>query len=754
MQDSTLQKRPAALTVHRVCRALSLLVWEGTAPSNLRRLQVLVDGTRVKPPFTHLSLPIESGGRRCVLAVGSAVAGSFLPTIEIAEADGRILASSRNQPNLAHHEFDALGLVTGLSAAERARLARFLLEVCSFLFRISTDPTFVANARILLLEIAAGSGRLVARCALPGNHLLCEALVPAAIGERLSAVLVGAEAVERVAAAPRLLASASKRPDLAGLGIVVERRSQAQSTLIVIFGDNGLVCRRLADSPRVLPNAHEYFARVGESGASLRHYLLDCLAKHDPASGRGASLLRELRLLSREVRKSGDGHGAVLSAAAELIVGCENGLFVSGRLTDPHRLVEALLVERDGIAQAVPTEALTTFRVADGGGCSGPTGFAFFAHQRDGCSPIAPARVLLGLRSGARIEVGEGPTLLHPEQACEAILASVPCKEAQNEALLALLEKPILALFAERLAKPIRLDAHDLGEVPAHPLTSIVIPFNADPDLLRSRASLFALDPAMAEVEVVYVVESTEQCQIAMRLLADFQAAYGTPCRVIAPDRPLPMGALLNIGARSAQGQFITLLGATVLPESVGWLDTLVSFLAGSSQRGIVGGKPLYEDQSLVAAGWAVGTDDLGRWALTPQLGGFPRDFPSACVPRRAAALSADCLVIRRTLLEQAEGLEQGYFLADTAGADLCLRVRALGRDVCWFPTTAVFRIERRTSAEADGHSLLRAELDRRTLERRWRDSFEREPGMRGNAIAKPNRDEAGAVATPLRRAA
>ena len=151
-------------------------------------------------------------------------------------------------------------------------------------------------------------------------------------------------------------------------------------------------------------------------------------------------------------------------------------------------------------------------------------------------------------------------------------------------------EAALRGLLREWLAASPRMDVVDLGPPPAHPSASVVVPFLADTDLVRCRTGLFALDPAMADVEVIYVAESAAQYRLAKRMLGDLRSAYGLPSRVIVPDRALPKAALLNFALRSARGRFIALLGPDVVPESPGWLTPLVSFLKGQPRRGIVAG--------------------------------------------------------------------------------------------------------------------------------------------------------------------
>ena len=106
-------------------------------------------------------------------------------------------------------------------------------------------------------------------------------------------------------------------------------------------------------------------------------------------------------------------------------------------------------------------------------------------------------------------------------------------------------EAAVRGHMREWLAPAARFNVIDLGAPPAHPSASVVVPFDGVSDLVRCRMGMFALDAAMADIEVIYVTESAAQYRLAERLLGDLRSAYGLPLRLIVPDRELPKGALL-----------------------------------------------------------------------------------------------------------------------------------------------------------------------------------------------------------------
>ncbi len=726
MQNTTERLRPAPVAVHALGRGFLLIGWTGSALMAAGRLKVVIDGTSIRPPFSRISLPLTGSSHRNLLAV-RCVAPSRPVLTEIFQTDGNCIARGEAYPPTRGHPCDAHALLSGMNAGEQARLARFLLEVCCPLFKLSGDPTFLASVRELLSEISAGDGLLAPRCTLTSETLFCEGVMPEAIGERLSAVLISAEAISRLAIVPTPLPAPQTQPTgRSGLGMVVPTSVSRRGTTLVVFGEHGLISRTLGPVHRRLPSAHTWIARFGDQKPHHRRYLLDALARGFRDTPAAAALLRELRALSADAVHPASAHPAPAHSAAtpsgavrisaQLIVGCRSGLYISGSLADPHRLAYHIEVERQGVVRSVATNHLARFSAGASDGER--SGFAVFVDENDATAAQAPVRLSLVMGSGNRIEFGEGPALLTPREACEAVLASLP-PDGPDATVLSCVEPAVRSLLDELLEEPTDLDLADVGLLPNRPLVSVVMPFTGEPDLLRCRASLLAGDPEIARAELVYLVDCPTDRKLAERQAAETWAAFGLAARLVAfGHQPLP-GAMLNAAIAACRGEFVAILGRTALPEAPGWIGRLASFLAGP-RRGIVGPQALYPDHSLVCAGEAIGRDDDGRWGLRPQLAGFPRDYPPAAVASRVDVLPPDCLFVSRSLLHALHGFNEDYLLASSAAADLCLKARARGLEVWRLPDPAFFRIEALGTTESSAAAGVRLELDRRLLEQRW----------------------------------
>lgn len=724
---------PAPIAVHPLARTVALLTWNGAPAPDTRRLQVTIEGAVAKPAFTRMRLSRDGGSQRNFLALRHSRPDG-IAAVEIFGSDGPLQArfTRANCSFPTPHEFDPHLLLGQLAAGEQAKLLRFILEVCVPVFRVAADSVLVANARALLNEAASGTGSVVGRCALLAEHLYCEGMMPERLGENLSAVLLTATSVQTLPVRPQPLATSSRRAGHSGLGLVVPPSATASGARILIFGENGLICRKLASNRQRLPGAHAWLGRTGAQRDPHRRFILDCLAQGRLGRAASTALLRELSALAPLPVQASSRQIAAPRATADLIIDGGGGLFVCGTLIDAHGLVDALCIEQEGGERAIACDALARFRPEVGkGGGGGRDGFAVFLDRRDGSAAGTPVRLSLRLHSGARLPLASGPMVLSAAAACDLILAALPDHGPHAEVPSAV-EQAIAALLREQCAAARGFSVLDLGPVPAHPAASVVMPFDPDPSLLRCRMGLFAVDPTLAGAELVHVAERPEHAETAERLIGDLHAAYGLAGRLIVGEHPAPAGVVLNQLADVVRGSFVCFLGARAMPESRGWLAKLIRAARARPQTGIVGATSLFPDHSLLSTGRVIGTDSEGRWSLRPLLAGFPRDYPPAAAPTRVAAVEPNGLLLRCSLLRELGGFAEDCLLSETAYSDLCLKVRARGQEVWRLPDPAVFRLGRETVADTISRLATMQELDRRTLERRWRPVFnvDRRPSL------------------------
>jgi O-antigen biosynthesis protein len=206
-------------------------------------------------------------------------------------------------------------------------------------------------------------------------------------------------------------------------------------------------------------------------------------------------------------------------------------------------------------------------------------------------------------------------------------------------------------------------------------------------------------------------LELTKQCLIALAevttglsfevLVVDNGSVDGTEeflsqlqgdVRIIRNRDNLGFAKACNQGAQAARGKYLVFLNNDTLPKE-GWLRALVHEVEEHPEVGIVGSKLLYPDGTIQHGG--VVRDC--RYFLPYHLyKSFAGDHPAVNQRREFQIVTAACLLIRRSLFEEAGGFDEGY-VNGFEDADLCLKVRERGHLVVYQPRSVVVHLESQT---------------------------------------------------------
>jgi hypothetical protein len=711
---------PVALDARKLAGDVVLLVWNSDdAPA--RGLRATIAGTLIPPPASHSAIPLGGGRIRNLMAVR--VKDQTGP-LAVCDSSGHTVAQSdtRSSARARPQDLDPAGLLVGLEGAARVRAVRFIADVCGSIFQLGGNADFIANCRQLIGEISRRPGTLVPRCKVLDRYVLCTGVAQPAMGERISAILVGPTGVRRTVHAPVVLRDLPVKQGLATFAVLLEKTTVGGT--LVLLGENGLACRQIVDAVPAV-SALDWLLGAAKDKAPLRGYLLDCLAKLADEDAHAASLLRELQVLGPDRGRASNREGCPVSAGADLMLATAAGLFASGWLRDPHHVVEKLEIQQADRAHAIALDELLRYphREADLRRAIAASdvysGFAVFlpaANRKD-----ASCRLTLLLRSGERIAVAEGPTFLAPDAAIAALLGAIPVDSAPADAIAARIEPALAALRAQRpRGEP---EIIDIGTLPDSPTVTLVVPLTAESDLVRCRMGLFATDPAMKQIEIVHVLDRAQKRAGAERLLRAMHTAYGVPTRLVVVDEAVESGAALNAAVKASRAPLLALIGAGVLPEQAGWLDALAQFMDAHPRCGAAGPRLMREDGSLASAGLEFAPDVEGRWDAKPLLRGFPCDFPPATAAAPVAGLAHGCTIIRRSLFDLVGGFAEAYLDRQRQSADLGARVSSHGFEIWRTATMPLFDFA--VDKAVPG---LAVELDRRALEQRWRNALTAEP--------------------------
>ncbi len=226
--------------------------------------------------------------------------------------------------------------------------------------------------------------------------------------------------------------------------------------------------------------------------------------------------------------------------------------------------------------------------------------------------------------------------------------------------------------------------------------------------------------------EIVVVADSSVSSDIRVAL---DRAAGGHDLRVVeAPDLLTP-SERINLGAVSAEGEFLFLLGEHI--EFIG--DDVVEELLGiaaSDEVGAVGAKSYLSDGRVRHGGYvhSGGPHEIMHGFAHDELG----HRGLLTVPREVASLSSDCLMMRREVFLDVGGLTPSA-AGPVAAIDLGLKLRSRSLDRIWTPHVEVYDFGpvRDPSAASD---------ERDFIERRWGHQLWQDPYS--NVSLQPERGD------------
>jgi GT2 family glycosyltransferase len=253
-----------------------------------------------------------------------------------------------------------------------------------------------------------------------------------------------------------------------------------------------------------------------------------------------------------------------------------------------------------------------------------------------------------------------------------------------------------LTRLQEQIVAESRVESVDVyGQVPKAPRVSVVVPLYKRLDFVEHQLLQFSRDHDFADVELIYVLDSTEQRDELAKQARQLFALYELPFQVLNLSSGAGFAGANNHGIHHARASRLLLLNSDVLPDRSGWIGAMDEFYAQTPKIGALGPKLLYEDDSLQHAGlYFYRPPGSELWENTHCFKGLHRAFPAANVARPVPAVTAACMMLDRDLYEEAGGLPLHYVQGDYEDSELCLRLAAAGRQNWYLPSVELYHLE------------------------------------------------------------
>lgn len=261
------------------------------------------------------------------------------------------------------------------------------------------------------------------------------------------------------------------------------------------------------------------------------------------------------------------------------------------------------------------------------------------------------------------------------------------------------------------------------------PKVSIIVPTRDKVDLLKVCIDSVLACTDYPDFELVVI----DNGSVEPETLDYFEALRSVErVRVLPYPHPFNYSAINNFGVRETAGELVCLMNNDIEAIDAGWLEAMVVH-ALRPGIGAVGAMLYYPNDTIQHAGVLVGAGGVGGHAFGGERRGAGGYMGRLHLTHSALAVTAACLVVRRTVWDEVGGLDEGLKVAFN-DVDFCLRVAKAGYRNLWTPAAELYHHESASRGHEDTpekQARFKSEVD--FMLRRWGAALEADPAYNPN---------------------
>jgi GT2 family glycosyltransferase len=271
-------------------------------------------------------------------------------------------------------------------------------------------------------------------------------------------------------------------------------------------------------------------------------------------------------------------------------------------------------------------------------------------------------------------------------------------------------------------------EVHQFGPVVEKPKCSIIIPLYGRFDFLLNQMLEFSEDEQINNgADLVYVIDDPRIASSVIQQAWLLYEANRVPFRLVVTTENRGYAGANNLGISVSRAPYLLLLNSDVIPVESGWLDKMLAAIDRDPGIGIVGARLFYPNGSIQHDGMTF------QWepSWNAFLNKHPRSGMEASTDSDAGkshpAVSAACLLIRRSTYDSVGGLDEGFLIGDFEDSDLCLKVKQKGLRIICLSDLNLTHLERQsfTGIGANGFRERVSRYNAWRHQRRWSDYIE-----------------------------
>ena len=235
------------------------------------------------------------------------------------------------------------------------------------------------------------------------------------------------------------------------------------------------------------------------------------------------------------------------------------------------------------------------------------------------------------------------------------------------------------------------------GTPSVRPKCSIIVPLYGRIDFMEYQLAFFSRTLSR-HYELIYVLDDPAQLRATEHLAASCLARFQHPFLLVTMDENLGYAPANNVGLEVAHGDYICFLNSDVFPDEPKWLDYMLETAETNPNIGVVGALLVFEDETIQHDGCTYERlSEFGDWFFCqhPDKGFLLDDDRRDVHP--VDAVTGACLLLSAEVARAVGGFDEGYIIGDFEDADLCEKVKALGKFCVVDRRARLYHLERQS---------------------------------------------------------
>jgi GT2 family glycosyltransferase len=259
----------------------------------------------------------------------------------------------------------------------------------------------------------------------------------------------------------------------------------------------------------------------------------------------------------------------------------------------------------------------------------------------------------------------------------------------------------------------------------SEPLVSLIIPTYNGYEITKQAIDSILEKTTYSNYEIL-LVDNNSNDPVALAYFDSFD--LHEKVTVLRYPYPFNYSAINNFAAKQAKGEVIGLVNNDIEVISPQWLTEMVSH-ALREDIGCVGAKLYFPNNTIQHAGVIYGLGGVAGHSHKH----FPREHPGyfyrLMLVQNLSAVTAACLLVRKSVFNKVQGLNEKDLTVAFNDVDFCLKVQAAGYRNLWTPYAELYHYESVSrGAEDNPEKVARFNRETDYMKRVWNTDSKADP--------------------------